>query len=167
MSLRFVCLLKEQVSLELIDLEENTFSYQNNSSSTIRLWPLDLFLPPENHLRLWSSYISSPFRFFFWVVCFRPFILAMVQKWNKPKHQGSLIQIINCIFSNCEEQKSVSDILQVYLLRLSRPASMYVVSSGLVDRGLRLWIPDVPPSTVETATSEDACHSCRRNVRNS
>jgi hypothetical protein len=36
----------------------------------------------------------------------------------------------------------------IYWLRLSRPASMYMVSSVLVGRGLRLQIPDVSPATV-------------------
>jgi hypothetical protein len=36
----------------------------------------------------------------------------------------------------------------MYRFRLSRPASMYMLSFGLVGRGLRLQIPDVLPASV-------------------
>ena len=61
-----------------------------SSSSTIRLRPLGLFLPPGNHLpyHLWSSYITSSFRFVFFFffgillfiicICFLQFILYCV-----------------------------------------------------------------------------------------
>ena len=38
--------------------------------------------------------------------------------------------------------------LLLYWFRLSRPASMYMMSSGLVGRGLRLQIPDISPASV-------------------
>jgi hypothetical protein len=50
-----------------------------SSSSSKKLRSLGLFLLPGNHSlsRLWSSYISSPFRFiiFFLIVCRHPFFV--------------------------------------------------------------------------------------------
>ena len=53
---------------------------------------------------------------------------------------------------------------EMYWFWLSRPASMYMVSSGLVGRGFRLQIPEALPETM-AVTSEDACYRCRRNVK--
>ena len=49
--------------------------------------------------------------------------------------------------------------LRMYWLRLSRPASMCIVSSGLVGCGLRLRIPDVSPATV-AGFFRGGCFNC-------